>query len=149
MVWRQWNATRSDHQGTQANYPHIRRNCGFAHEGSSRCSLPRSPRPNPAQPENMQVKFNVDVKVQNDPDRLFALMHNVISAYANWETALAPRILLGMWHPRFLGFAKGRLPYCRRSYIGNSTHIARKYFWDDCDAFSMWFGSLTTTDGQK
>lgn len=100
-------------------------------------------------PENMQVKFNVDVKVQNDPDRLFALMHDVISAHPNWETALAPRILLGMWHPRFLGFAKSRLPYCRRSYIGNSTYIARKYFWNDCDAFSMWFGSLTTADGQK
>jgi hypothetical protein len=100
-------------------------------------------------PENMHVKFNVDIKVQNDPDRLFALMNDIISAHPNWESALAPRILLGMWHPAFLGFAKARLPYCRRSYIGNSTYIARKYFWDDCDAFSMWFGSLTTIDGQK
>ncbi|KAF9534577.1 PLC-like phosphodiesterase [Crepidotus variabilis] len=100
-------------------------------------------------PENQHVKFNVDVKVQNDPDRLFALMHKIISAQPDWETALAPRILLGLWHPRFLAFAKARLSYCRRSYIGNSTYIARKYFWKDCDTFSMSFGSLTTSDGEK
>ncbi|KAF9000215.1 PLC-like phosphodiesterase [Cyathus striatus] len=100
-------------------------------------------------PENHHVKFNVDVKVQNDPDRLFALMHDIISTQPNWETILAPRILLGLWHPRFLSFAKARLPYCRRSYIGNSPYIARKYFWNDCDAFSMSFASLTTADGEK
>ncbi|KAF8076793.1 PLC-like phosphodiesterase [Lyophyllum atratum] len=100
-------------------------------------------------PENQHVKFNVDVKVQNDPDRLFALMHKVIAAQPDWETALAPRILLGLWHPRFLVFAKTRLPYCRRSYIGDSPYIARKYFWADCDAFSMAFGALTSAEGQK
>jgi len=100
-------------------------------------------------PENQHAYFNVDVKVQNDPDRLFALMHEIISSQPEWETALAPRILLGLWHPRFLAFAKTRLPYCRRSYIGNSSYIARKYFWADCDAFSMSFGALTSTDGQK
>jgi len=103
----------------------------------------------PFQPENQHVKFNVDVKVQNDPDRLFALMHEIIAAQPNWETTLAPRILLGLWHPRFISFAKARLPYCRRSYIGNSTYIARKYFWNDCDAFSMAFGALTTADGER
>ncbi|KAF8969351.1 PLC-like phosphodiesterase [Flammula alnicola] len=100
-------------------------------------------------PENLHVKFNVDVKVQNDPDRLFSLMNDIISAQPNFETALAPRILLGLWHPRFIAFAKTQLPYCRRSYIGLSTYIARKYFWKDCDAFSMAFGALTTWDGQR
>ncbi|PPQ70873.1 hypothetical protein CVT25_004741, partial [Psilocybe cyanescens] len=100
-------------------------------------------------PENRHVKFNVDVKVQNDPDRLFSLMHTIISSQPNWETDLAPRILLGLWHPRFIGFAKARLPYCRRSYIGLSTYVARKYFWKDCDAFSMGFASLATVDGQR
>src|SRR5258705_527924 len=101
------------------------------------------------QSENQQVKFNVDVKVQNDPDRLFRLMHHIIAQQPNWETTLAPRILLGLWHPRFIAFAKARLPYCRRSYIGNSTYIARKYFWDDCHTFSMSFGTLTTADGER
>ncbi|KAF5387680.1 hypothetical protein D9615_000752 [Tricholomella constricta] len=100
-------------------------------------------------PENQHVKFNVDVKVQNDPDRLFALMHETIAAQPGWETLLAPRILLGLWHPRFLAYAKTRLSYCRRSYIGDSPYIARKYFWADCDAFSMAFGALTTADGQR
>jgi len=100
-------------------------------------------------PENLHVKFNVDVKPQNDPDHLFSLMHKVISTQPSWETTLAPRVLLGLWHPRFLASAKAHLPYCRRSYIGNSTDIARKYFWKDVDAFSMAFSALTTTDGQK
>ena len=76
-------------------------------------------------------------------------MHAIISAQPGWETQLAPRILLGLWHPRFLPFAKARLPYCRRSYIGNSPYIARKYFWDGCDTFSMAFGALTSSDGQR
>jgi len=100
-------------------------------------------------PENQHVKFNIDVKVQNDPDRLFALIHKIISTLPDWETMLAPRILLGLWHPRFLSFAKANLPYCRRSYIGNSPYIARRYFWNHVDAFSMAFPALTTMDGQK
>ena len=76
-------------------------------------------------------------------------MHDIITSQPNWESTLAPRILLGLWHPRFLPFAKHRLPYCRRSYIGYSVAIARKYFWQDCHAFSISFASLTTTDGQK
>ncbi|KAF4601277.1 hypothetical protein EYR38_005929 [Pleurotus pulmonarius] len=101
------------------------------------------------QPENQHVKFNVDVKPQNDPDRLFSLMHTIISAHDGWETKLAPRILLGLWHPRFLPAAKSHLSYCRRSYIGCDTTVARKYFWADCDAFSMHFDSLTSGDGEK
>jgi len=101
------------------------------------------------QPENRHVKFNVDVKPQNDPEVLFSLMEKVVTAQPDWETALAPRILLGLWHPRFLISAKKFLPSCRRSYIGNSPEIARKYFWNDCDAFSMAFAALATSDGEK
>ncbi|KAH7931333.1 PLC-like phosphodiesterase [Leucogyrophana mollusca] len=100
-------------------------------------------------PENQHVKFNVDVKVQNDPDRLFSLMHTVISQQPEWETKLAPRILLGLWHPRFVAFAKTRLPYCRRSHIGVSPSLARKYFWDDVEVFSMAFATLTSADGLR
>jgi len=100
-------------------------------------------------PENRHVKFNVDVKVQNDPERLFTLMHKTICEQSGWETELAPRILLGLWHPRFVATAKTRLPYLRRSYIGNSVSIARKYFWDNVDAFSIAFPTLATMDGQR
>ncbi|KAK7062204.1 GP-PDE domain-containing protein, partial [Favolaschia claudopus] len=100
-------------------------------------------------PENQHANFNVDVKVQNDPARLFKLMHETISSHPNWETVLAPRILLGLWHPSFLGSAKEQLPYCRRSYIGNSPAIARKFFWNDCEVFSIAFAALTSTDGER
>ena len=101
------------------------------------------------QPENQHVKFNIDVKVYNEPKRVFTLMDKTITAYSDWKDKLAPRIILGLWHPRFLSAAKAYLPYCRRSYIGSGLNIARKYFWDDCDAFSMWFPGLATADGEK
>jgi len=100
-------------------------------------------------PENRHVKFNVDVKVQNDPPRLFNLMHNIISSYDDWETALAPRILLGLWHPRFLPHAERILPYCRRSHIGVSPTLVKKHFWESCEVFSMSFASLATAAGEK
>ncbi|EIN10494.1 PLC-like phosphodiesterase [Punctularia strigosozonata HHB-11173 SS5] len=100
-------------------------------------------------PENRHVKFNVDVKVQNDPERLFGLMHKIMSAQPDWENALAPRILIGLWHPRFIPHASKILPYCRRSYIGIDLQVARKYFWADCHAFSILFDHLTNSDGQK
>nr|GAT59327.1 predicted protein [Mycena chlorophos] len=100
-------------------------------------------------PENQHANFNVDVKVQNDPARLFSLMHKIISSYPEWETRLAPRILLGLWHPTFLEPAKEVLPYCRRSHIGNSTALAREFFWNDCEVFSMSFAALTSADGVR
>ncbi|EMD40535.1 hypothetical protein CERSUDRAFT_91264 [Gelatoporia subvermispora B] len=100
-------------------------------------------------PENMHVRFNVDVKVQNSPARLFALMHKIISAQPDWETVLAPRLLIGLWHPTFISHAKTHLPYCRRSYIGEDTELARKYFWDSCDVFSISFAALATARGTK
>lgn len=101
------------------------------------------------QPENQHVKFNVDVKPQNEPDKLFSLIHKVISQSPEWETKLAPRILLGLWHPRFLEHAKKHLPYCRRSHIGESLYLSRNYFWNDCEVFSVRFSVLASADGQK
>ncbi|EIM89051.1 PLC-like phosphodiesterase [Stereum hirsutum FP-91666 SS1] len=100
-------------------------------------------------PENHHVKFNVDVKVFNDPERLFPLMQTIIAAYPEWETKLAPRIVLGLWHPRFLGPAKKYLPWCHRSHIGFSVDLARKWFWEDCQSFSINFMVLATSDGEK
>ena len=92
--------------------------------------------------------FNIDVKPNNNPNRLFTLMHTILSAQPDWETKLAPRIILGLWHPTFLSHAKEILPYCKRSYIGGDTTVARTYFWDNVDVFSMWFASLATADGE-
>ncbi|KII94631.1 hypothetical protein PLICRDRAFT_127699 [Plicaturopsis crispa FD-325 SS-3] len=100
-------------------------------------------------PENRHVKFNIDVKVYNDPERVFSLMNAIVTAQPNWQTDLAPRILLGLWHPRFIPAAKAYLPYCRRSHIGISPWIARKYFWDHVEVFSISFGALATMDGEQ
>ncbi|CAE6440585.1 unnamed protein product [Rhizoctonia solani] len=100
-------------------------------------------------PENKHVKFNVDVKPHNDPDRLFKLMHTTISAQDEWETTLAPRILLGLWHPKFIEPATRILPTLRRAHIGMNPRIARQYFWDSCESFSIDFGSLSSSDGER
>jgi len=99
--------------------------------------------------ENHHVRFNIDVKVQNDPERLFKRLNDVITSQPNWERVLAPRILLGLWHPKFIEPAKRYLPFCQRSFIGFSIHVARKYFWNHCDAFSVWFAALASAEGQK
>jgi len=98
---------------------------------------------------NRHITFNVDVKVYNDPQRLFSLMHQTISDFPNWETDLVPRILLGLWHPSFLKAAMENVPYLKRSHIGQSPYIAREFFWDGVDAFSMNFGSLCTQEGER
>jgi len=99
--------------------------------------------------ENRHIDFDVDVKIYNDPTRLFTLMHKAISSFEGWETLLAPRIVLGLWHPRFLEPAEQFLPYCRRSHIGKSPYIARTYFWKSCDSFSMNFSALATMEGDR
>jgi phosphatidylglycerol phospholipase C len=76
-------------------------------------------------------------------------MHQVISAQEDWETALAPRVILGLWHSRFILAAMKIMPYLRRSYIGDSIALARDYFWDSCQAFSINFAALATTEGAR
>jgi phosphatidylglycerol phospholipase C len=95
------------------------------------------------------LRIQVDVKPHNDAERLFTLLHEVISAQEDWQTTLAPRVILGLWHPRFILAAVKIMPYLRRSYIGASISIARDYFWDSCQAFSIQFAALATTEGAK
>ncbi|KAJ7632688.1 PLC-like phosphodiesterase [Roridomyces roridus] len=100
-------------------------------------------------PENLHVRLDVDVKGTNDPEQLFTLMHAIISNTPEWETKLAPRILLGIWHPRFFKAAKEILPYCRRSSISFSLWIAREFLWEDVEYVSVWFKALATSEGQR
>ena len=99
-------------------------------------------------PENRHVKFNVDIKPNNDPERLFALMSKTVAKFPDFETALAPRLILGLWHPKFIAPAKRHVPSLRRAHIGASPTRAEKFFWNDCDAFSMYFASLVGFEGQ-
>lgn len=137
----------------------IRKRNWYGEDGMEHCRTikePKQPMPTFAEviallmlPENRHIKFNVDVKVQNDPDRLFKLMHETISAQEDWETTLAPRTVLGLWHPNFIIPAKTHLPYLAMSHIGVSLEIAREYFWDACDIFSMSFVSLVSIEGER
>lgn len=41
------------------------------------------------------------------------------------------------------------MPHLRRAHIGMSPSIARTYFWNSCDTFSMNFACLVTDEGVK
>ncbi|GAA5944032.1 hypothetical protein JCM3775_006818 [Rhodotorula graminis] len=99
------------------------------------------------QPANEHVLLNIDVKVDNDPERLFTIMKDIISSYPDFETKLAPRLLLGLWHPKYVEPAQRLLPDVRRAHIGMSPALARKYFWDACCTFSMSFASMVNSEG--
>ncbi|GJJ07327.1 hypothetical protein Clacol_001528 [Clathrus columnatus] len=99
--------------------------------------------------ENRHVQLNIDCKVNNEPDRLFSTMHSSLATFPNWETALAPRILLGLWHPCFIEPAIKHVGYLRRAHIGRSPLVAREYFWPHVEAFSLEFGALCSYEGQK
>lgn len=100
-------------------------------------------------PENMHVFLNIDVKVDNEPVLLFNLMHAIISTHPNYETALCPRLVLGLWHPKYVKPAVEILPYIRLTHIGMSPALARKFFWSACSAFSMNFSCLVGSDGEQ
>lgn len=75
-------------------------------------------------------------------------MSRIIARYDNWQTALAPRLILGLWHPLFLRSAYAHLPLLKRFHIGFSPSIVRKFFWDYCDGFSLCFPLLMGPEGQ-
>ncbi|TIA69917.1 hypothetical protein E3P92_03353 [Wallemia ichthyophaga] len=108
-------------------------------------------------PENNHVKFNIDIKPNNPPERLFSIMHKSISKYTDYENRLAPRLILGLWHPKFIEPAKNIIPYAHLAHIGMSTSLARSHFFlrhlliefkDHVKVLSMSFSSLISSDGQ-
>ena len=120
-----------------------------------------------AEPGNRHVTLNIDCKIQNDPETLFPEMARIIATHDNWETDLAPRLILGIWHPLFLKAACKYLPLLQRYHIGFSTNIVKKsagclfsphqadaflalrYFWDACHGFSINFALLMGVGGQE
>lgn len=100
-------------------------------------------------PENRHVKLNVDIKPNNDAERLFRIMGETVQKFPEHEKELAPRLILGLWHPKFITPAKKYVPSLRRAYIGASPADARRFFWNDCDAFSICFASLVGSEGQR
>lgn len=60
---------------------------------------------------------------------------------------LAPRIILGVWHPKFLEPAARILPHVTRYCISMSIPQVKTYFWDQCDGFSVYYHALAGPDG--
>jgi phosphatidylglycerol phospholipase C len=95
------------------------------------------------------VKLNIDCKVENNPTKLFTLIKEALATVPEWETVLAPRIVLGLWHPKFIEPAASILPTVRRFCISMSIAEVRKYFYDKCHGFSVWYRPLASAEGQK
>ncbi|TIA89367.1 hypothetical protein E3P99_02149 [Wallemia hederae] len=99
-------------------------------------------------PENSHVKFNIDIKPNNPPERLFSIMHKSISKFPDYELKLAPRLILGLWHPKFIEPAKSIIPYAYLAHIGMSLSLAQSHFFEHVKVLSMSFSSMISSDGQ-
>ena len=110
--------------------------------------------------EDGAVKLNIDCKVESDPTKLFGLMKGVIEGYAGWETRLAPRLVLGVWHvsrgvaiaesqPSFLQPAMTLLPYLTRYAISMSPAECATYFAPRVSGFSLYYPALATAEGSS
>ncbi|KAF9506822.1 hypothetical protein BS47DRAFT_1374043 [Hydnum rufescens UP504] len=98
--------------------------------------------------ENSHMIIHLDIKPSNDPVHLFTLMRKALERYPAWEESIAPRMVLGLWHPKFVDPALSILPSLRRCFIGVHLGLAQApVFWDTCDAFSIAFPLLTIGEG--
>ncbi|CED84621.1 Glycerophosphoryl diester phosphodiesterase [Phaffia rhodozyma] len=97
-------------------------------------------------PENQHVKFNIDIKVHSDPVKVFPAISKIISQHPT----IYPRLILGIWHPSFILPSWQYLPAeLKRMHIGASVGIAREWFWDYVDGFSMMFDCLVDASGRR
>ena len=93
-------------------------------------------------------------------------MKAVIEQYPNWETVLAPRIILGIWHvchplsqtftiwttdlqPKFIAPASTILPFLPRYAITMSIPEARTYFFKHVHGFSVRYEYLASAEGDR
>jgi len=101
-------------------------------------------------PENQHLVFNIDIKANNDPERLFTLMKKILASTSpDWESTIAPRLILGLWHPKFVAPSLTILPSLKKCFIGIDLTLAQyPVFWDSCDAFSIAFPILASSQGK-
>jgi hypothetical protein len=116
----------------------------------------------------------IDCKVENLPDKLFPMIKEEMFKYEHWETLLAPRIILGIWHvsrctsfmrrcrycvadldaltfrqPKFILAAKRHLPFIPLYAICMSVATVRSFFFQHCVGFSIAFPALYSADGKR
>ena len=95
------------------------------------------------------VQLNLDIKESNDPQKLFSLVHAIISRQPDYLTTLAPRLVISVWHPAFLRAASIIMPYAQFAHLGCVPQLARELCWQSCSYFMMSYACLQTDEGQR
>ncbi|KAF0497713.1 PLC-like phosphodiesterase [Gigaspora margarita] len=90
--------------------------------------------------ENSHIWAMIDVKLLN-PSSIFADIEKILRSRNDDLKIFSTRFILGIWHPKYLPFAKTYLPDIPIAYIGVSLKIALEYF--SCvDAYNVMYSSL-------
>lgn len=97
--------------------------------------------------ENSHVWAVIDIKMYNSPEILVTLS-KILKSYNEDLSVFSKRITLGIWHPKFISYAKTHLPEIPIVHIGISLEIARDYF-SDADGYNLRYIALSGYEGQN
>ncbi|CAG8535111.1 10102_t:CDS:2, partial [Racocetra persica] len=90
--------------------------------------------------ENVHIWAVIDIKLLNSSS-IFADIEKILRSRSNDLKIFSTRFILGIWHPKYLPFAKAYLPELPVAYIGISLIIARDHF-SSVDAYNLLYSSL-------
>lgn len=97
--------------------------------------------------ENSHIWAVIDVKIQNSPKILITLSEIFKSRNKDFSE-FSKQFSLGIWHPKFIPYAKTYLPGISIVYIGVSLDIAREYF-NNVDGYNIKYIALFGDHEQK
>jgi glycerophosphoryl diester phosphodiesterase len=98
-------------------------------------------------PENSHIWVVIDIKMSISPEVLETLS-SILKSYNEDLSVFSKQLTLGIWHPKFIPYAKTHLPEIPIVHIGVSLEIARNYF-NDADGYNLYYASLSGNSGQK
>ncbi|KAG9304263.1 hypothetical protein G9A89_019825 [Geosiphon pyriformis] len=97
--------------------------------------------------QNQHVWGVIDVKPTN-PLNIFELLARILRSRNPDLQVFSKRIMLGIWHPKFLPSARKYLTEIPIVNIGTSIYIARAYF-SDVDGYNLLALTLAGHDGKR
>ncbi|CAG8701666.1 1804_t:CDS:2, partial [Ambispora leptoticha] len=97
--------------------------------------------------QNKHVWGVIDVKPGN-PLNIFELLAEILRSRNSDLKVFSKRIMLGIWHPKFLPYARKDLPDIPIVNISESLRISREFF-SDVDGYNLRGTILAGKDGQK
>ncbi|CAG8611445.1 27809_t:CDS:2 [Dentiscutata erythropus] len=90
--------------------------------------------------ENSHIWAMIDIKLLNSPS-IIVDIEKILRSRSDDLKIFSTRFILGIWHPKYLPYAKTYLPDIPIAYIGASLKIAREYF--SCvDAYNLMYSSV-------